>query len=184
MNDSQRGWFFIIVIVLAAAFWTWLSRVPDSTLSGSRLANPREDFPAPDFTLDHLDGGSTQLSDLRGNVVIVNLWASWCAPCRAEMPAFQKLYNANRERGLEVLAVNSTFQDSETDARNFAGQLGLTYPILLDREGVVSRQYRLQALPSTFIIDRSGIIRTVIIGGPASEATLQTQIEALLNESP
>ncbi len=184
LSNSRRWWSFTVTALLLAAGWTWLARVPDSAASAGRLASPRQGFPAPDFTLTGLNGGSTTLSAQQGKVVIVNLWASWCGPCRAEMPALQKLYEANKDRGLEVLAVNSTFQDTEADARAFVQNLKLTLPVLLDKDGAVSRRYLLRALPSTFIIDRKGIIRAVLVGGPVSEAVLQTKIESLLNEAP
>ncbi len=107
------------------------------------------------------------LADLRGTVVIVNLWASWCPPCLAEMPALQRLYEANRERGLEILAVNTTFQDSVGAAQEFVQQHALTFPVPLDRSGDVARLYQLRALPSTFFIDRRGVIRTVVLSGLA-----------------
>ena len=100
------------------------------------------------------------------------------------MPAIQQVYLANRERGLEVLAVNSTLQDSATDAQAFAQDLGLTFPLLLDVDGAVSRSYLLRALPSTFFIDRKGLIRTVVFGGPMSAATIETKVQALLQEAP
>jgi thiol-disulfide isomerase/thioredoxin len=121
-----------------------------------------------------------QLSGLRGQSVIVNLWASWCPPCRAEMPALERVYKANRDRGLEILAVNTTFQDSEAAAAEFVQEFGLTFPIALDRTGEVSRSYLLRALPTTFFIDRDGVIRKVVLGGPMSETTLQTAVEELL----
>ncbi len=184
LHDSRRWWTFTLAILLLGAGWTWLSRVPASVASGGQIASPREGFPAPDFTLYTLVGESATLSAYRGKVVIVNLWASWCGPCRAEMPAIQKVYAANRERGLEVLAVNSTFQDSQADAQEFTQNLGLTFPILLDRDGAVSRRYLLRALPSTFFIDRKGVIRSVVFGGPMTEAVVQSKIEALLQETP
>ncbi len=100
--------------------------MPDSDSAAGRIASPREGFPAPDFTLETLTGEQVSLSDFRGKVVIVNLWASWCAPCCAKMPAMQRTYLANRDRGLEALAVNSTVQDTEGEARAFAQELGLT----------------------------------------------------------
>ena len=124
------------------------------------------------------------LSEQQGNVVIINLWASWCPPCRAEMPALEEVYLENRERGLEVMAVNTTFQDQESAAASFVQEFGLTFPILMDRSGDVSRQYLLRAMPSTCFVDREGVIRKVIIGGPMSEATLQTAVEELLQETP
>jgi peroxiredoxin len=152
--------------------------------TGGLVPSPREGFPAPDFTLDTLDGGQMTLSDLRGQVVMINLWTSWCPPCRAEMPAINSVYQSNREKGLEVLAVNSTFQDSESAATAFVQEYGLSFPILLDRDGAVSRRYQLQALPTTYFIDRKGIIRAVVPGGPMSETLIQSKIADLLAEAP
>lgn len=182
--DSRRWWIFTALVLFVAGAWTWLSRVPELEAGAGQIPSPREGFPAPDFTLETLDGGSASLSSYRGQVVIVNLWASWCLPCRAEMPTLQKLHEANRDRGLAVLAVNSTVQDTEADARAFVDEMGLTFTVLLDRDGAVSRRYLLRALPSTFIVDRGGIIRSAIVGGPVSEAVLQSKVDALLAEMP
>jgi thiol-disulfide isomerase/thioredoxin len=131
-----------------------------------------------------LGGGATALSQYRGRVVVINLWASWCGPCRLEMPVIQRVYAADRHRGLAVLAVNTTYQDSTTAARQFARTLGLSFPILLDRDGQVSRTYLLRALPSTYIVDREGIVRSVMLGGPMTEALLRSKVEPLLQEAP
>lgn len=183
LQDSRRWWVFVLATLFLGAGGTWFSRLP-APLAAGQIPSPREGFPAPDFTLDTLSGERAKLSAYRGKVVIVNLWASWCGPCRAEMPAIQKVYAANRERGLEVLAVNGTFQDSAPEAQAFAQELGLTFPILLDRDGAVSKRYLLRALPSTFFVDRKGIIRSVVVGGPLTEAVVQTKIEPLLQETP
>jgi cytochrome c biogenesis protein CcmG, thiol:disulfide interchange protein DsbE len=184
MSTPTARWrLFSVVLLLAAASWAWYTRVP-SAEGARQIASPRQGFPAPDFALPTPGEQQVRLADLRGQVVIINLWASWCAPCRAEMPAIQRVYDANRHRGLEVLAVNSTSQDREAAAISFARELELTFPILLDRDGAVSRRYLLRALPTTFFVDRSGIIRSVIIGGPMSEAVLVSQVEALLQEPP
>lgn len=182
--SRSRWWAFSLAVLVLAGAWTWATRVPASAAGAQQVASPRTGFPAPDFTLDTPAGESISLAGQRGQVVIVNLWASWCLPCRAEMPAIQKVYLANRERGLQVLAVNSTYQDSEPAAVAFAEELGLTFPILLDSDGAVSRRYLLRALPTTFFIDRQGIIRSVVVGGPLSEAALQSQVQALLDEAP
>jgi thiol-disulfide isomerase/thioredoxin len=115
---------------------------------------------------------------------MINLWASWCPPCRAEMPAIEKVYQAYKDRGLVVLAVNTTFQDNEADAAAFVREFGLTFLIPLDRDGSVSKRYQLRGLPSTFFVDRNGIIRSVVIGGPMSEALIQSNVEGLLKETP
>lgn len=178
------GWWALTAAVLVlGTLWAWASRVPAAEAGLGRVASPREGFPAPPFALEALDGTSVALADLRGRVVVVNLWASWCGPCRAEMPALQRLYAAQRAEGLEVLAVNSTVQDSEAAAREFARSFGLTFPVLLDRAGEVSDRYRLRALPSTFFIGRDGVIRAVIVGGPLSEAVLRAQVADLLAEA-
>jgi peroxiredoxin len=184
LRDPRRWWAFAVALLLLGAGWTWLARVPASIASAGQIPSPREGFPAPDFTLHTVGGQAATLSAYRGKVVILNLWASWCGPCRAEMPAIQKVYAANRDRGLEVLAINSTIQDTAVDAQAFAQNLSLTFPILLDPDGAVSRRYLLRALPSTFFIDRKGVIRTVVFGGPMSAATVETKIEALLLEAP
>ncbi len=182
--DRSRWLAFTVVVFIAAAAWVWSSAVSDSATTGGRIPSPREGFLAPDFTLDLLTGGEMTLSEQKGKVVIINLWASWCPPCRAEMPALQEVYLANRDRGLEVLAVNTTYQDQESAAAAFVQDFNLTFPILLERTGAVARQYQLRAMPSTFFVDREGVIRKVIIGGPMSEVTLQTVVEELLQEAP
>jgi peroxiredoxin len=184
LNDTRRWWLLSLALLLLGLGWTWASCAPASIADVGQIPSPHVGFPAPDFTLETLDGATTSLAEQRGKVVIVNLWASWCGPCRAEMPAIQRLYDAQREEGLTVLALHGTFQDSEESARAFAQELGLSFPIVLDRDGEVSRRYLLRALPSTFIVDRKGIIREVIFGGPLSEATLQSKVDALLEEGP
>ena len=184
LQDSRRWTAVMLTALILGLAWISLSATSLAETTGGLVPSPREGFPAPDFTLDTLDGGQMTLSDLRGQVVMINLWTSWCPPCRAEMPAIDNIYQANRGKGLEVLAVNSTFQDSESAAAAFAQEFGLSFPILLDRDGAVSRRYQLQALPTTYFIDRKGIIRAVVPGGPMSETLIQSKIADLLAEAP
>ncbi len=171
------------MVLAIGALWTMASRQVTAG-DANRLPNPQQGFPAPGFELEALSGETTRLADYRGQVVIVNLWASWCGPCRAEMPALERVYTDLQAQGLVVLGVNSTAQDSEADARSFAAEHALTFPILLDRDDVVSQTYRLRSLPSTFIVDRQGVIDAVLIGGPLSEAVLRSKVEDLLAEAP
>lgn len=183
--DNGRRWTVVMTAVLMlGSLWIWLTAVPTTGTTGGLIPSPREGFPAPDFTLDTLDDSQITLSDLRGKVVMINLWTSWCPPCRAEMPAIDNVYQASKEQGLVVLAVNSTFQDSEAAAAAFAQEFGLSFPVLLDRDGAVSQRYQLRALPTTFFIDRKGIIRSVVPGGPMSESLIQSKIADLLAEAP
>ncbi|MBM3123173.1 MAG: TlpA family protein disulfide reductase, partial [Chloroflexi bacterium] len=122
------------------------------------------------------------LSDLRGQVVVLNVWATWCPPCRAEMPALQALHEQRGDDGVVVLGVNSTIQDSEQAVRDFATEYALTFPIGLDRDGQATRLYQVRALPSTYFIDRQGIIRRVVVGGPLDPSVLETTVLEMLEE--
>jgi peroxiredoxin len=168
---------------LLAVTWVVLTRVPGTAAPASAAPpSPRQGFAAPDFTLETLDGSLLTLSELRGRPVMLNLWASWCLPCRVEMPAIERVYQRHREDGLVVVGLNVTSQDSETAARAFVQEFGLTFPIVLDRDGAASARYELMGLPSTYFIDRDGIIRQVIIGGPMSEAVMLSHVQDLLQE--
>ena len=180
---NSRNWTRLMIgIVVLSVLWVYLSRIPARNAGGSAPPSPQIGFSAPDFTLDALDSEKLTLSDLRGKVVLINLWASWCPPCRAEMPALDAVYRKYRDSGFVVLAVNTTYQDAEADARTFVQRLGLTFPIVLDRDGATSQRYRLQALPTSYFVGRDGIIRDIVIGGPMSETLIASKVEALLNE--
>ena len=126
------------------------------------------DQPAPDFFLRTLNGRSVRLSDYRGKTVVLNFWASWCPPCRREMPDFQTLWEERGPSGpddLVILAVNLLPEDTIAAAEGFVEEFGLTFPMLLDTSrGEVARRYGVQALPATFFIDREGIVRTTALG--------------------
>jgi peroxiredoxin len=132
---------------------------------------------APDFSLENAAGGQSQLSDYRGQVVLLNFWATWCVPCRAEMPEIESTYLAHRERGFRVLAIN--VQENEAEVRAFFDELGLSFPALLDREASVARLYLARALPSSFLVDRQGVVRYVRVG-PLTGPTLEEQVAKLL----
>jgi peroxiredoxin len=117
---------------------------------------------APDFTLAGVDGQAHQLDALRGKPVLVNFWATWCEPCRLEMPAIQARYQRFHETGLEVLAVD--FDEPKTDVVSFGDNLGLTFPLLLDPGGKVQSLYQVRGYPSSFFIDRAGVVQVVQIG--------------------
>jgi len=172
----------VMTFILAVA-WIIATRIPGSVVPASTAPpSPRRGFAAPDFTLDTLEGSPLTLSDLRGRPVMLNLWASWCLPCRVEMPAIERVFQRHREDGLLVVGLNVTAQDSEAAARLFAQEFGLSFPIVLDRDGTASARYELMGLPSTYFIDRGGIIREVIIGGPMSEAVMLSHVQDLLQE--
>jgi peroxiredoxin len=179
---EARRWTLLFsgALILGAA-WIVLSRVENPVGGSSAPPNPQVGFTAPGFTLDALAGEPIALTDLRGKVVVLNLWASWCPPCRAEMPALNAAYQKFRDQGLVVLGANTMFQDDENSARAAIRDWGLTFPIVFDRDGATSRQYRLQAMPTTFFIGRDGVIRDIVLGGPLSEALIASKIEQLMS---
>ena len=131
--------------------------------------------PAPDFRLQSLDGTEVRLADLRGRVVLINFWATWCGPCKAEMPLFEDRYTTYRESGLEILAVNV---GETTDViRPFVDELGLGFPILLDPDLQVHDLYRVLGYPTTLTVDREGIVADVHVG-----SWLDEQLDAVLRD--
>lgn len=182
MVSPRRFLVFRLGLLLITAVWIAFTRsTPGSTTAGDPPV-ARTGFHAPGFALPTLAGEAVNLADFRGQVVVLNLWASWCPPCRAEMPAFQRVYDDYRSKGVVILAVNLTTQDSLTAAQEFVTEKGLTFPVLLDVEGSVGRAYQTSALPTTFFIGTDGIIRETIVGGPIAEAMVRAQVERLLSE--
>jgi len=118
--------------------------------------------PAPDFTLASLAGGQVKLSSLKGQVVLVNFWATWCIPCRAEMPAIQQAYNARKGQGFTVLAVN--LNESRQDIQTYVDTLNVSFPVLLDAGDSISNLYRVRGYPTSFFIDRSGTVAIENVG--------------------
>ena len=180
----ERQHLSSILILLAGLFWIWFSRIPSDSDSSQFISAPQESFLAPDFNLTTLSGDNFNLSNLRGSPVIINFWASWCPPCRAEMPSLQQVFAEYEDLGLIIAAVNATNQDSISEVSSFVSQNNLAFPIPMDKTGSVSRSYNLHSLPTTVFIDSQGIIRKVIIGGPLPTALIRVQVEKLIQEKP
>ncbi len=181
---SNSAWYRLLLsIMLAGALWIYVSRVPTQTTDSPTPPSPQVGFRAPDFTLQTPGGQTLTLSQLRGKVILVNVWASWCPPCRAEMTAFEHVYKQYQDAGFVILAVNSTVQDNAANAVSYARELGLTYPVLLDTQGTVTQAYQVRALPTSFFVGRDGRIRDVVMGGTMNEATVASKVQALLGES-
>lgn len=130
-----------------------------ASLSLHAAATVQAAMPAPDFTLRAMKGPNTRLQELRGRVVLLNFWATWCGPCRQEMPHLNRLHDKYRSAGLVLLGIN--VDDDPGNAATVAAKLGIQFPILLDADKKVSDLYDLQAMPSTYLIDRDGKVRYV-----------------------
>lgn len=131
-------------------------------LAGSAFSAVAPSSPAPDFTLRTMGGPNLRLQEQRGQVVLVNFWATWCGPCRQEMPQLNKLYDKYRAAGFVLLGIN--VDDNSQRASDVAHKLGLRFPVLLDSDKTVSRLYDLSTMPTTVLIDRDGQVRHVHSG--------------------
>jgi peroxiredoxin len=159
--------FSVAVMSVLAATLAWAGQ----TLSG----------PAHDFMLKSRDGGSVQLSSLKGNVVMINFWATWCVPCRQEMPHLEAIYERYHDLGFELLAVN--VEDNPEGARKWLQETPVTFPVLFDPKNEVSKLYKVDTMPSTVLVGRDGTMRFIHHGyKPGYENDYQTQVRALLRE--
>ncbi len=183
IRRKPENWIMLILLCLGL-IWIFASRTEPGSTSTGVIAQPYEGFLAPDFELTTGSGETVRLSDLQGQAVILNFWASWCPPCRAEMPAFQAIHQAYQDSGLTILGINAADQDAPSQAHDFIAEMDLTFPILFDSSGTAQELYAVSALPSTFFIDRAGIIQAVVIGGPIAQATLDIQAREILAEIP
>ncbi|WP_246943735.1 peroxiredoxin family protein [Bacillus pinisoli] len=134
---------------------------------------------APDFTVKALDGTDIKLSDFRGKKVILNLWATWCPPCKAEMPHMEEFYKEQKSNNIVILAVNLTTAEKNTEVvKEFAQDYKLTFPIGLDQSGEVGKTYQAITIPTSYIIDRNGIIHQKIIG-PMDKAMMKELVDGI-----
>jgi peroxiredoxin len=124
---------------------------------------PEVDHVAPDFTLPDLEGNQISLSTYKGRVVLLNFWATWCPPCRLEMPTMEKAYRKYRDKGFEVVAV-SVDAGPKSSVKSFLKELGLSFQVLLDPDMETLRAFRGFSLPTTVVIDRQGVIRSRELG--------------------
>jgi len=164
----SRGTLITVVVALLLLFASVLWGLGGGPLDGG---------PAPLFTLGLFGGGELSLEDLSGQVVVVNFWASWCAPCREEAPTLERAWRAYKERGVAFVGVD--YMDAEPWARAFIEEFDITYPNGPDLDSKIAHAYRIRGVPETFIVDREGNIAHLQIG-PLDETTLVEVLESLL----
>ncbi len=184
LQINRKSWNVFTFMILLTGF-VWISYTASHYGRGTngKTPAPHQGFLAPDFTAQSLSGEEVSLSSLKGKPVLVNLWASWCLPCRKEMPALERTYQDYRGEGFTILAVNATSQDQIDKVNAFVKEYQLNFPILLDKNGEIIKAYQLSAFPTSFFISADGVIQDVVIGGPMSEALLRSRVEHLLEVS-
>jgi peroxiredoxin len=172
MRSSSR-----IAGVMGLALCLSVAALPGGSLAGNIAAG----VPAPGFQLQSMSGKPLALSDLKGQVVLINFWASWCGPCRQEMPILEQLYRSYQAAGFTLVGVN--VEPSLGDARKFLKDTPVSFPILFDPESKVSKLYEVSGMPSTIIVDRNGVVRYVHHGyQPGDEGEYLNQVRALTSE--
>ncbi len=186
-----------VVAIIAVALWliflrggggqpaaTGVVPLPPELQTAGREIGPRIGQLAPDFELDTLDGGRLRLSDLRGQPLVLNFWASWCSPCRREVPALIRAQNRHADAGLLIIGLN--IEEPPAAAQDFVDEFGVEFPIPMDRDGAVYRAYGYEGLvgpPRTFFVDADGII-TKIYAGQAPDAQIAADIAAHASRPP
>ncbi len=146
--------------------------------SRSDTVAPNVGDPAPDFVLPTPDGRVVKLADLHGHPVLLNFWATWCGPCRQEMPELQAFYDDRHPKGLEIIAID--IQESAEDVAHYRQSLGINFPTVLDADGTVTRRYQIRGVPTPFFIDADGTIQDLNTG-PLNRRALERRLNIMMS---
>nr|WP_084372011.1 TlpA disulfide reductase family protein [Halalkalibacter krulwichiae] len=178
--------FIVILFLIGLIGWGIIDQrrepskdfITEITIEGLEVGIKQGNL-APDFELETIEGQSLKLSDFKGEKVILNLWATWCPPCRAEMPHMQDFYERYKDEGVTILAVNLTTQERNSkDVTPFVyDEFKLTFPVFLDVDGDIGAMYQAYSIPTTYMIDTQGIIQNKMIGPMSYE-----MIESMIND--
>jgi peroxiredoxin len=183
VSHKARNIAAVALLLGAYVMVQYLASQPPSPAMAPAASPMRKPFPV-DFTLPDVHGNSFHLSDFRGQVVLVNFWATWCHPCRAEMPSMEALYQSYQHKGLTVLAISSDRQGPEAVA-SFVRDNTLTFPVLLDPENIVGTHLQVRGIPTSYLLDKQGHITGMELGAKNwHSAKIRQLVEALLAEGP
>jgi thiol-disulfide isomerase/thioredoxin len=165
MNRTRIAGTLALALALAVVVLAGTQGYAESLMQGLRgqgVGTAPKPLDPIEFELQDLKGKYIKLSGLKGKVVFLNFWATWCGPCRTEMPSMQRLYEQFKDQGLEILAVD--LQEDKTRVQSFVKELGLTFTVLLDTKGTVGAQYTARAIPTTYLLDRQGFVFARTVG--------------------
>ena len=168
----------ILIMVLALMLVSGLIMAGCSGPTSAPAQGPQIGKLAPDFKLSNLEGQSVSLGDFRGKPVLLNFWASWCGPCRYEMPFIQEIYEEWSGKGLIILAVN--LQENPSQVKEFVESFGFSFPVLLATNQEVSLAYNIRGIPATFFIDKDGIIQDIKIGAFAGKTEIESRLRKIM----
>lgn len=181
MSIRRWSWLIVGIFVLGGAVGIWIAN-PFAASSVSRAERANGEPKAPDFTLETVSGETFRLQDHSGSVVVLNFWATWCPPCRREIPDFVSLQRELGDDGLQFVGVALEREAGPAKVRAFAEEMGINYPVGISDGAIAKRYGGVRGLPMTFVIGRDGRIRETI-QGIATEDRIRPVLEPLLDES-
>lgn len=182
---SKRGWLLLgsaVPLLALIGLLAWASLQPDDSPEGFVVNEDLGELDisidrAKDFSLELFDGSTVVLSDLQGKVVMLDFWASWCAPCRLEAPTLSQVYGEYRDRGVEFIGI--AIWDGAQSAEDFVDEFDVPYPAGVDSDGIITIDYGIKGIPEKIFIDADGVIRKKFVG-PMDAATLRATLHSLL----
>lgn len=183
-RPSKKRFFALLLVgfglIAIGAMLILLFDAPAASTRDFATVPAEVNFPAPELNLTNLDGEPVSLADYKGDVILVNLWATWCPPCREEMPTLRNFYEKYKSAGFTLIAIDQG--ETAQQVLPFANNFGLTFPIWLDGESEASRAFKTMSLPSSYVIDRQGQVRLMWIGG-ISERNLEKYLPDIIREN-
>lgn len=188
MSTNHWKYAMLMKVKILRLFISAIITAAGLTVSGCSVEWKASQIPetgevAVDFRLEDLDGNTVTLNEFNGSPVLLNFWASWCTPCREEIPLLETIYNDSkwRETGLVILAIN--VGESKTTVEDFVEEYGISFTVLLDTERNVFRQYFVRGVPTTYFIDTKGVIQRVTIGAFADVEEIEKNLDKIISRS-